>query len=169
MMKPALAVAGAIVMLMSGSGCSTEGTEGGGSVAVVTVQYVRPENFTDFSVQGRRDTQSSAAIFTREVTRSLEPVMSRRFPGDRLTLRFTNIDLAGRSTVGPRSVRVVRNRTPARLWFDYLLRDKSGRSVTSGSQTLVDTSPVSGRTSSGSLSPETRMLQRWLERLSVNR
>jgi Protein of unknown function (DUF3016) len=169
MMKAALAVAGAIAMLMSGNGCSTEGTEGSGGAGVVTVQYVRPENFTDFSVQGRRDTQSSAAIFTREVTGALEPVMNRRFPGDRLTLRFTNIDLAGRSTVGPRSVRVVRNRTAARLWFDYLLRDKSGRSATSGSQTLVDNSSVSGRTSSGSLSPETRMLQRWLERLSVNR
>jgi hypothetical protein len=169
MMKSTLAVAGAIVMLMSGSGCSTQSTEGSGGSAVVTVQYVRPENFTDFRVQGRRDIQSSTAIFTREVTGTLEPVMSRRFPGDRLTLRFTNIDLAGGSTVGPRSVRVVRNRTPARLWFDYLLRDKSGGSVTSGSQTLVDTSSVSPRASSGSLSRETRMLQRWLERLSVNR
>jgi hypothetical protein len=134
----------------------------------VTVQYVRPENFTDFRLQGH-NVQSSRSIFTREVTRSLEPVMRRRFPGGQLTLRFTNIDLAGRRTAGARSVRVVRTRTPARLWFDYLLRDKSGRSVASGSQVLVDTSSASSLNSAGSLSPESRMLQRWLQRLSVPR
>lgn len=168
MTKPLLAAAGAIVMLTGGSGCTTGGLEGGGAAAIVTVQYVHPENFTDFRLQGR-NVQSSRSIFTREVTRSLEPVMRRRFPGDQLTLRFTNIDLAGRGTAGARSVRVVRTRTPARLWFDYLLLDKSGRSVASGSQVLVDTSSASSLNSTGSLSPESRMLQRWLQRLSVPR
>ena len=168
MMKPLLAAAGAIVVLMGGSGCRTEGLEGGGAAAIVTVQYVRPENFTDFRLQGR-NVQSSRSIFTQEVTRTLEPVMRRRFPGDHLTLRFTNVDLAGRGTAGGRSVRVVRTRTPARLWFDYLLRDKSGHSVASGSQVLVDTSSASSLNSTGSLSHESRMLQRWLQRLSVPR
>jgi hypothetical protein len=168
MMKPVLAATGAIVMLIGGSGCTTEGLEGDGAAAIVTVQYVRPESFTDFRLQGR-DVRSSTSLFTREVTQALEPVMRRRFPGDRLTLRFTNIDLAGRGSAGARSVRVVRTRTPARLWFDYLLRDKSGRSVTSGSQVLVDTSSVSSLSSAGSLSSESRMLQRWLQRLSVTR
>jgi hypothetical protein len=124
-MKSLFAAAGAIVP-MGGSGCTTEGPEGGGAAAIVTVHYLRPENFTDFHLQGR-DVRSSTAIFTREVTQALEPVMRRRFPGARLTLRFTNIDLAGRASAGARSVRVVRTRTPARLWFDYLLRDTSGR------------------------------------------
>ena len=167
MMKHLLAAAGAIVVFMGGSGCRTEGLEGG-AAAIVTVQYVRPENFTDFRLQGR-NVQSSRSIFTQEVTRTLEPVMRRRFPGDHLTLRFTNIDLAGRGTGGARSVRVVRTRTPARLWFDYLLRDQSGRSVRSGSQVLVDTSSVSSLSSASSLSPESRMLQRWLQRLPVTR
>jgi len=168
MIKLLLAAAGAIVMLMGGSGCTTEGTERGGAAGIVTVQYVRPENFTDLRLQGR-DVRSSTSLFTREVAQALEPVMRRRFPGDRLTLRFTNIDLAGRGTPGARSVRVVRTRTPARLWFDYLLRDMSGRSVRSGSQVLVDTSSGSRLSSSGSLSPESRMLQRWLQRLPVTR
>jgi hypothetical protein len=168
MMKSLFAAAGAIVMLIGGSGCTTGGPEGRGAAGIVTVQYVRPENFTDFRLQGR-DVRSSTSLFTREVTQALEPVMRRRFPGDRLTLRFTNIDLAGRGSAGARSVRVVRTRTPARLWFDYLLRDTSGRSVTSGSQVLVDTSSVSRLSSSASLSPESRMLQRWLQRLSVTR
>jgi hypothetical protein len=36
-------------------------------------------------------------------------------------------------------VTIVRTRTPARLSFDYLIQDKSRRSVASGSQRLVDT------------------------------
>lgn len=169
-MKPALYAICAIVMLISGIGCTTEGVGGPGAVAgaVVTVQYANPENFTDFSVQGR-DVRHSASVFTREVTQTLEPVMRRRFPGDLLTLRFTNIDLEGRRSTGARSVRVVRNRTPARLSFDYLLRDKSGRSVASGSQRLVDTSSIGSSSRSGPLSSESRMLQGWLQRLSVTR
>jgi len=51
MIKLLLAAAGAIVMLMGGSGCTTEGTERGGAAGIVTVQYVRPENFTDLRLQ----------------------------------------------------------------------------------------------------------------------
>jgi hypothetical protein len=168
-MRSALYVTCATVMLISGSGCSTTGGAAGSTAgAVVTVQYVNPQNFTDFSVQGR-DIQSSTTAFTREVTQALEPIMRSRFPGDLLTLRFTNIDLAGRRTAGPRSARVVRNRTPARLSFDYVLRDKSGRLVASSSQRLVDTSPVRNPGSTGPLSSETRMLQTWLRRLPVTR
>jgi hypothetical protein len=169
-MKPALYAICAIVVLISGIGCTTQGVGGRGTVAgtVVTVQYVNPENFTDFSVQGR-DVRHSTSVFTQEVTRTLEPVMKSRFPGDLLTLRFTNIDLAGRRSAGARSVRIVRTRTPTRLSFDYLLRDKSGRSVASGSQRLVDTSAVGNPSRSGPLTSESRMLQRWLQRLSVTR
>jgi hypothetical protein len=100
-MKPALYAICAIVMLISGIGCATQGVGGRGAVAgaVVTVQYVNPQNFTDFRVQGR-DVRHSTSVFTQEVTRALEPVMRSRFPGDLLTLRFTNIDLAGRPSAG---------------------------------------------------------------------
>jgi hypothetical protein len=157
----------AMVMLFIGFGCSTEGG-GGAATGVVTVQYVNPERFTDFSVQGR-DLQSSTTVFTQEVTNTLQPVMQSRFSGYLLTLRFTNIDLAGRRT-GTSSVRVVRNRTPARLSFDYVLQDKSGRTVASGSQRLVDNarSTQAGNPSrSGPLFNENRMLRRWLQSLSV--
>ena len=157
----------AIGLLVGGIGCATHGTGGGGAVpgAVVTVQYTNPQNFTDFSVQGR-DVQSA---FTRDVVQTLEPVMKSRFPAYMLTLRFTNIDLAGRTTVGPRSVRVVSTRHPARLSFNYVLQDKSGHSAASGSRTLVQTSPAGGTRRSGSLDTETQMLRRWLRGLSVAR
>jgi len=165
--KSVLYAAGAIAVLMGGNGCTTEGQGGSSAGSLVTIQYVRPESFTDFRIQGR-DVQTSASTFTREVTQALEPVMRSQFPGDRLTLQFTNIDLAGRSSQGPRSVRVVRSRTPARLWFNYLLRDQSGKTVATGSQTLT-TSSVSTRGGSGPVPSETEVLQRWLRRLSVPR
>ena len=168
-MKLTLYAICALVMLFSGSGCSTEGG-GGAATGVVTVQYLNPERFTDFNVQGR-DVQSSTTVFTQEVTNTLQPVMGSRFPGYLLTLRFTNIDLAGRrSSVRASSARVVRGSTPARLSFDYVLRDKSGRTVASGSQRLVDharPTQAGNPSRSGPLFNENRMLRRWLQSLSV--
>jgi hypothetical protein len=169
-MRPALYVSCAIGLLVGGMGCATQGTGGGGAVtgAVVTVQYTNPQNFTDFRVQGR-DVQYSTSAFTREVTQTLEPVMRSQFPAYMLTLRFTNIDLAGQRSTGPRSVRVVSTRHPARLSFNYVLQDKSGHPAASGSRTLVQTSPTRGPSRSGPLNTETQMLQRWLGGLSVPR
>ena len=166
-MRLALYASCAVALLFGGMGCATRGTVGGGAVpgAVVTVQYTNPQNFTDFSVQGR-DIQPT---FTREVIQTLEPVMKSRFPAYLLTLQFTNIDLAGRATVGPRTVRVVRTHHPARLSFNYVLQDKSGHSVASGSRTLVETSPAGGTRRPGTLNTETQMLRRWLRGLSVAR
>ena len=161
----------AIAWIIGDIGCTSQSVSGPGATpgAVVTVQYINPAGFTDFNVQGR-DTQSSTEIFTREVTRALEPRMANRFPGDQLILQFTNIDLAGSRTPGPRSVRVVRNRTPARLSFNYFVRDAHGRLAASGSQTLVDTERLSRSPGpSGPLSAETQMLQRWLQRLPLTR
>ena len=168
-MKLTLCAICAMGMMVINIGCTTQGERVAAS-SVVTIQYVDPGRFTDFSVHGR-DVRYSASVFTQEVTRTLEPVMGQRFPGDLLTLRFTDIDLAGRrSSAGASSVRVVRNRTPARLSFDYVLRDQSGRTVASGSQRLVDTAHASSsRNRSGSLNNESRMLRRWLESLSVPR
>jgi Protein of unknown function (DUF3016) len=166
-MKLTLCTICAMGMMVINIGCTTQGDRVSAS-SLVTIQYVDPGRFTDFSVHGR-DVRYSASVFTQEVTRTLEPVMERRFPGYLLTLRFTDIDLAGRrSSGGASSVRVVRNRTPARLSFDYVLRDKSGRTVASGSQRLVDTARTSpSRNRSGSLNNESRMLRRWLESFSV--
>jgi Protein of unknown function (DUF3016) len=177
-MRSALYVTSAIVVLIIGIGCTTQGATDGRSragtavtVHAVTVQYVNPQHFTDFSIHGR-DIRYSASVFTQEITEDLGRVMKSRFPGDRLTLRFTNIDLAGHGSTGPRSVRVVRTHRPARLSFDYLLQDQAGRAVASGSQTLVDTLPfghAAYAVSSGRVPLESRMLQRWLRSLSVTR
>ena len=155
-------------MLFGGSGCTTEGGRGNTS-SVVTLQFVNSERFTDFSLQ-RRDVQYTASVFTQRITEALQPVMERRFPGCLLTLRFTDIDLAGRRASMASSSIVTRTRMPARFAFDFVLRDRSGRTLASGSQRLIVTerSSLSGNPNRSSrLSNESRTLARWLQFLSV--
>jgi Protein of unknown function (DUF3016) len=170
-MKLAIYAVCAIAMIMGGVSCTTEGGRSA-AATVVAVQFVDPGRFTDFSVQGR-DVRYSTSVFAQEVVRTLTPVMESRFSGYLLTLRFTDIDLAGhRSSVGASSVRIVRSQTPARLSFEYVLRDKSGSTVARGSQRLVDDARRTLSSNPGrsrSLSTESRMLQRWLQSLSVTR
>lgn len=174
-MKLALYAIGATAVLIGGTGCTTGGgftPAPGAQGAAVMVQYLNPQTFTDFSVQGR-SVQSSTNVFTQELTRALGPVMRNRFPGDTLTLRFTDIDLGGRRSVArPGSVRVLRPNAAVRLSFDYRLRDTSGRPVATGSQRLVDTlhrTLARNPSHSRPLYFEGRMVQSWLQSLSASR
>jgi hypothetical protein len=167
-MKLALSAIIAFVMLFWCSGCTTQG-EGSVPSSVVTIQFVHPERFTDFSLQ-RRDIQYSGAVFTQRMTEALQPVMESRFPGGQLILRFTDIDLAGRrsSMASPPT----RSTMPARFSFSFALRDRSGRTLASGSQRLFvsERSSLSGNPNRSSrLTNESRALARWLQFLSVTR
>jgi hypothetical protein len=109
----------------------------------VRIDFVHPERFSDFSIQGRQEIQS-APIFQDRISAYLSPSVARRFPGATLTLRFTDIDLAGR--LEPWRIRKFTNvrfdrnmaANPLRLYFDYTLTDSQGRILTSGSKALVD-------------------------------
>jgi hypothetical protein len=135
----------------------------------VTIQYVTPEKFSDFRIYGR-DTQWSASYFANQISDYLRPVLNRRFPGAKLTLRFTHIDLAGgysNSSRAGRNVRVTRGAiAPARMSFIFLLQDSSGRTLASGSTRITDTSNPSSlanrQRGSGPLYQEKRMLEKWL-------
>jgi hypothetical protein len=167
-MKLTLSAIYAIVMLFWGSGCTTESGRGTAS-SVVTIQLVNPERFTDFSLQ-RRDVQYTASVFTQRITEALQPVMESRFPGGQLRLRFTDIDLGGRRASMASSSSITRTRMPARFSFDYVLRDRSGRTLASGSQRLIVTarSSLSGNPNRSSrLTNESLTLARWLHFLSV--
>jgi len=87
----------------------------------VRISFVRPERFSDFRIQGRQEI-ASAAIFRDNVSTYLSPVVAKRFPGCTLSLKFTNIDLAGRiATSVPlrlSNIRIDRNiASPLRLYF----------------------------------------------------
>jgi len=143
----------------------------GAEAADVTIQYVHPERFTDFNIHGR-DYRWSASYFASQISQDLGLRLRRKFPGSKLTLRFTDIDLAGaRTSRRGRDVRIVRGEIePARMSFDFLLQDSAGRTLANGSTRLTDTSSHSLRsrpTSSQSLYFEKRMLERWLRSLRV--
>jgi hypothetical protein len=136
----------------------------------VTIQYVQPQKFTDFKIYGR-DYQWSASFFASQISGDLKPLLKRRFPGSKLTLRFTDIDLAG--STGPRTghnVRISRHDVaPARMSFDFLLQDSNGRTLANGSTRLTDSSHSSlsfahPRTSEP-LYHEKRILEKWLRSL----
>jgi Protein of unknown function (DUF3016) len=107
----------------------------------VRVTYTDPERFIDFNIQ-RQGERRSAKIFAEAVSSDLARSIAKRFPGATLSLRFTNIDLAGRYEPwrAPRGeyIRFYRNVTPLRLDFNYVLSDAGGRVLAQGSERLTD-------------------------------
>jgi hypothetical protein len=136
--------------------------------AVVRIDFVNPGRFTDFRINGR-DFQHSSAIFTRDVTSALRPVMARRFPAHTLSLRYTDIDLAGRRTSGPQGLSVVpTSGGRPRLAFNYVLQNPSGRTIASGSRRLVASEPASSTESrTRPVQIEADLMRRWLQLLRV--
>jgi hypothetical protein len=107
----------------------------------VRIEFVHPERFSDFRIQGRQAIES-ASIFRDHVSAYLSPNVARRFPGSTLTLSFTDIDLSGR--LEPWRIREFNNvrfdhnvASPLRLFFDYTLTDSKGKVLASGSKSLV--------------------------------
>lgn len=108
----------------------------------VRIQFVHPERFTDFRIQGR-DEIASAPIFRADISAYLSPLVAKRFPGKTLTLRFTDIDLAGRLEPWRirrfNDVRFERDlQWPLRLSFDYALTDSKGTILASASRSLLE-------------------------------
>ena len=108
----------------------------------VHIEFVHPERFKDFRIQGR-DEFSSAPIFRDDVSAYLSPIVAMRFPGKTLTLKFTNIELAGRLEPWRirrfNDVRFERDlQSPLRLYFNYTLTDSKGTVLAGGSQSLLN-------------------------------
>jgi hypothetical protein len=144
----------------------------GATSSTVDIQYVQPGKFTDFNIYGR-DSQWSASYFASQISDDLKPAVQRKVPGGKLTLRFTDIDLAGHyPSRGGRSVRVNRGDIrPARMAFAFVLQDSSGRTLASGTTRITDTSSPSSSAyhpkRSEALYYEKRMLERWLRSLKT--
>jgi hypothetical protein len=108
----------------------------------VRIEFVQPQRFTDFRIQGRNEIESTR-IFRDQVSPSLSSVVAKRFPGSTLTLKFTDINLAGRYE--PTRIRKFNDvrferqgASPLRLEFQYTLTDSKGRILTTGSKSLVE-------------------------------
>jgi hypothetical protein len=126
-----------LLPLLSICACATLASEPGN----IIIEFVQPERFTDFRIQGRQETES-AQIFRDQVSSYLSPAVAKRFPGATLSLKFTDIDLAGR--LEPWRIRKfddVRfdfDGSPLRLYFVYTLADSKGKVLASGSESLVE-------------------------------
>ncbi|MBW0001035.1 MAG: DUF3016 domain-containing protein [Verrucomicrobia bacterium] len=138
------------------------------------LNYIRPERFTDFRMQGRPESES-VRIFSYYVSPPLSRELERRLPGARLTLTFTDIDLAGRYEPwrGPHFlyIRFYRDSTPLRLDFQYTLTSLRGAVLASGAARVYEAYYQyfdMGTRTELNTNPayyETNALQRWLGRL----
>jgi hypothetical protein len=138
----------------------------------VRISFDHPEKFSDFRIQGRQE-NVSAGIFRDEVSSYLSPIVAKRFPGSTLSLKFTDVDLAGRIDLSKTrrlsNVRIDRNiASPLRLYFEYALTDSRGKTLASGSKSLVDPDYLyrynysPNQTRSDTLFYEKATLNRWL-------
>jgi hypothetical protein len=108
----------------------------------VRIGFVHPERFTDFRIQGRSEI-ASVPIFRADISAYLSPLVAKRFPGEILTLTFTDIDLAGR--LEPWRIRRFNDvrfdrdlQSPLRLYFNYTLTDSKGTVLAGASQSLLN-------------------------------
>ena len=145
------------------------GSVSGAGVAPVTVQFVNPAKFTDFTVRGR-DVNYTAGLFANSITDELTPILKQKYPNSVLVLRFTDIDLAGRYSTA-RNARIISEAHPARMSLEFLLTDSAGKVLAKGSTRLTDsTRPIFGDPKRSQLFYyERRTLNRWLRTLSVSK
>lgn len=160
----------ALLLLLFSVGLTTAfSTEPGN----VRINLVQPQKFSDFHIQGRLE-NDSAAIFRDQISSYLSPIVAKRFPGDTLTLTFTDIDLAGRidpsKTRKLSNIRIDRNvASPLRLYFDYSLTDSHGKTLATGSKSLVDADYLyrytyySDQAKTATLFYEKATLYRWID------
>jgi disulfide oxidoreductase YuzD len=145
------------------------GSVSGAAVDSVTIQFVNPAKFTDFSVGGR-DANFTAQAFASSIRDELAPIVKQKYPNGSLVLRFTDIDLAGNIS-NARNARIIRPTHPARMNFEFRLTDSNGKVLANGNTRVNDSSSMS----SGKYDPkrrqsfyyERRALNRWLRTLSV--
>lgn len=135
----------------------------------VEVIFVQPEKFTDVKdsyMDSEKGRDSILATLKEHIQERASRYLSE---GQKLTLTFTNIDLAGdfEPWRGPdyNNVRIVKELYPPRMNFYYKLVDASGTVVKDGEEQLIDMSfqmSASPVNTSDSLRYEKAMLDTWL-------
>lgn len=136
----------------------------------VTVEFPGAERYTDVRDRWAR-TAPERNLNLKALRRHLEKAAARRLPpGETLTLRFTDIDLAGdynTPLTGPgQDIRVVTELYPPRLSFDWERRGADGAVLARGSESLRDLGFLSlgVRHPNERLAFERRLLDGWLQK-----
>jgi hypothetical protein len=149
---------------------------GAGPVAAATpdaraeVIYVHPEHFTDIKDSSMPSDKGSAEILDN-LRVYLVKQADRFVPkGCKLTLTFTDIDLAGdfEPWRGPQfdNVRIIKPIYPPHFKFTFVLTDAAGRVIRQGQEDLLDDSFEMRITldTSDPLHFEKQILQDWMRR-----
>ena len=151
------------------AGCASSSTDGRASGGTATIRFTQPEKYTDLQ---RTDTTlaESRKVLLPMIEQYVQQEAARSLPpGQQLTVEFLDIDQAGwiRPT-GPRRVREVTELRPARLVFEYDLRDASGTVLKSGRETLTGFAgeAVASARNTEELSIEKRLLREWVRGLA---
>lgn len=105
-----------------------------------TVKFESPEKFTDVkdSISG---TDKGRDFYLKEISRLIEEQAQRLPAGQKLTVVFTDIDLAGDylpSMPMNHDIRVMKDIYPPRMKFTYTITDASGAVVKEGKESLSD-------------------------------
>lgn len=108
----------------------------------VSVNYENPERFTDLKEDLHGTGKSSERM--QDLFRAMvrEEAGPRLKDGQKLTITFTDVDLAGDylpSASSGYDIRVVKEIYPPRQRFNYRLTDASGAVVKEGSEAISDT------------------------------
>jgi hypothetical protein len=132
----------------------------------VTVTFDQPDKFTDAKSRYNGDTDQG---YLDNLKRYIDGTAREYLAdGQRLTIKFTDIDMAGDFQPGrPRmgDIRVVRAIYPPRLKFSYTVTDAAGQTVSQGDENLTDMNFQSRYRSPGDSDPvfyEKAMLADWM-------
>lgn len=107
----------------------------------VKVQFVEYERFTDIEVSKLTSDRQKAALLN-DIAKDFQKQAGRYLPkGYSVEIKVTDVDLAGENDPKPpegERFRLLRDTTPPRIVFDYVVRDASDQVVASDRASLMD-------------------------------
>ncbi len=139
---------------------------GAGAASRVEVIFDHPEKFTDVKDADNPTVEGREAILEKIRAFLVSSAGSRIPDGDKLTITFTDIDLAGEFEPrhsGPNNPRVLTENYPPAFDFTFTVTDASGKVVREGSEHLRDAGYLlrASVDSIGSLRYEKDVLDEW--------
>lgn len=162
LLLPALAAS-----LLAFTACSTPPAQPTAAKADITVEFANPDKFRDAtdSLGGHLDDNALESL--RSCLK--EKASARLAPGQKLSVTFTDVDLAGEFQPGARfdRVRLIKTIYFPRLEFTFTLADASGQTLKQGTRTLSDMDFMSNAGRIGSDQPyyyDKVLLEEWLKK-----
>ena len=126
-----------LILLVALLGCAS----GASAIANVRVEFVKPENYTDVSFRSMTP-EGARERLIGELARTIRDSAAQPLSGYDLYVRILDVHMAGRPAFeapGMNSDLRIRNRTtPPKISLQYVVKDRSGKVVTKGSEFLID-------------------------------